>query len=150
LAEQEIDDMKSSSPSAIVASFWSAFAERQFERVFAEHLAEGCEFTLPGMPPLVGAEAIGALFQSYVRAFPDFAARTLHAIESGDTYAAETAFSGTHQGPLQTPQGALAPTFRKVTWQSADIVRTAGGKIVSWHVYHDPLPLLAQLGVAAV
>jgi ketosteroid isomerase-like protein len=35
-----------------------------------------------------------------------------------------------------------------VGWQSADIVRVHDGKITSWHVYHDPMSMLAQLGVA--
>jgi predicted ester cyclase len=137
-----------SSPASIVTAFWTAFAERRFERLFADYLAPSCVFVMPGGPPLEGQEAIGGMFRAYVRAFPDFACRTVHAIESGDTYAAETAFSGTHKGPLATPQGELPPTGRKVSWQSADIVRVEGGKIVSWHVYHDPLPMLAQLGLA--
>lgn len=136
------------SPSAVVESFWRAFAARDLARAFDEHMTPDCEFVMPGAPPMHGAGPIGAMFEAYVRAFPDFAAATLHAIESGDTYAAETRFTGTHRHALQTPQGEIPPTQRTVSWQSADIVRVRGGRIASWHVYHDPIPLLAQLGVA--
>ena len=68
-------------------------------------------------------------------------------IESGDTYAGEARYTGTHRGVLATPQGELPPTGQRVSWDSADVVRVADGKIVSWHIYHDPLRLLAQLGV---
>ena len=95
-----------------------------------------------------GEAQILGMFQAYLSAFPDFAVHTLHAIESADTYAAESRFEGTHRGPLVSSQGNIPATGRRVSWQSADIVRVSDGKIVSWHVYHDPIPLLAQLGVA--
>ena len=139
--------MSKSTPSSIVESFWSAFAGRRLTEAFRDHMAPDCEFILPGSPPLRGEAQIRRMFEAYVSAFPDFAKETLHAIESGDTYAAETRFAGTHRAPLATPQGTIPATGRRVTWQSADMVRTRDGKIVSWHVYHDPIPLMAQLGV---
>lgn len=134
------------SPSRVVASFWSAFLARRLDEVFARHMADECEFVMPGMPPLRGAEQVRPVLEAYLQAFPDFGFQTLHAVESGDTYAAETRFTGTHTGALPTPQGPIAPTGRAVSWQSADIVRVRGGQIASWHVYHDPIALLAQLG----
>jgi predicted ester cyclase len=103
---------------------------------------------MPGMPPLRGAGAIRQMFEAYAKALPDFTCTPTHAIESGDTYAAEARYEGTHRGPLATPQGELPPTGRRVSWQSADLVRVAGDKIVSWHVYHDPFAVLTQFGVA--
>lgn len=139
--------MSAKSPGEVVRTFWKVFGERRFDDVFRDCVGADCEFVMPGAPPMRGAQAIRQLFEAYTRAFPDFACATLHAVEGGDTYAAETRFSGTHSGPLRTPQGELRPTGRTVTWTSADIVRVTDGKIVSWHVYHDPIPLLAQLGV---
>ena len=81
-----------------------------------------------------------------VRAFPISPARRSHGIEQGDTFAGEARYTGTHRAPLATPQGEV-PATRSGAWQSADIVRVAGGKIVSWHVYHDPIAIMAQLGV---
>ena len=140
--------MSKSSPTHVIDSFWSAFATRRLDEVFAQHMTSDCEFVMPGAPLLKGAAAIRGMFEAYVAAFPDFARQALHAIESDDTYAAETRFTGTHHGALRTPQGELPATGRKVSWQSADIVRVRDGKIASWHVYHDPMPLLVQLGVA--
>jgi ketosteroid isomerase-like protein len=136
------------SPSEIVSSFWSAFEAGRMDDLIRDHVAERCVFVMPGSPPLTSAAAIRGMFEAYRVAFPDFAHRTLHAIESGDTYAAETAYSGTHRGALVSPAGAIPPTGREVRWQSADVVRVEDGKITSWHVYHDPTPMLAQLGVA--
>jgi ketosteroid isomerase-like protein len=133
-------------PKQIVESFWKQFRS---DTVVRDFIADHCELVMPGMPPLRGHAAIGQMFAAYARALPDFACKILHAIESGDTYAGEARYSGTHRGPLATPQGELPPTGNAVTWDSADIVRVEDGKIVSWHIYHDPLRLLAQLGVVA-
>ena len=136
------------SAKEVVHGFWKAFGTRSFDQVFTDLVADDCTFVMPGAPPLVGVAQIRGMFEAYVRAFPDFASAPVHEIESGDTYAGETKFTGTHKGPLATPHGELPPTGRAVSWQSADIVRVRDGKIASWHVYHDTMPLLAQLGVA--
>ena len=139
--------MTNQTPKAVVESFWKTFAARKLADAFSRHMTSDCELVIPGAPPLRGEAQIRAMFESYVEAFPDFTCETVHAIEAGDTYAAETRFAGTHRGPLVTPQGAIPATGRRVSWQSADIVRMRDGKIASWHVYHDPTPFLAQLGV---
>src|SRR5262245_39814742 len=133
-------------PTEIVNAFWTAFAARRLDDALAR-LTEDCEFVMPGAPPMTGHAQIRPLFEAYLHAFPDFSCDTSHAIESGNTYAAETSFRGTHKGPLRTPGGEVPPTGREVRWQSADIVRVRDGRIASWHVYHDPMPLLVQLGV---
>jgi ketosteroid isomerase-like protein len=60
---------------------------------------------------------------------------------------AKLARTGTHRGVLRTPLGEVGPTGKTVTWQSADIVQFRSGRIAVWHVYHDTLPFLAQLGL---
>ena len=140
--------MTTPAPTAVIRLFWQTFSARDFDALVRDSVSPDCEFVMPGAQPLRGSAAIRGMFEAYARAFPDFTCEPVHAIESGDTYAAETRFSGTHEGVLRTPQGDIPPTGRRVTWQSADIVRVAAGKIVSWHVYHDTIPLLAQLGVA--
>jgi predicted ester cyclase len=111
-------------------------------------MTDDCEMTMPGAPAMRGLASIRATLEAWTRALPDLAPETIVAVEQGDVYAAETRFSGTHTGPMRTPQGELPPTKRRVTWQSADVVRVRGGKICAWHVYHDPVALFAQLGVA--
>lgn len=135
-------------PKQIVGWFWTGFAERRFDSLMHELIAESCEIVMPGMPPLCGHAPIRQMFEAYARAFPDFAWSPLCELESGDLYAGEARYRGTHRAPLAIPQGELPATGRTVTWESADIVRIADGKIISWHIYHDPIKLFAQLGVA--
>jgi ketosteroid isomerase-like protein len=70
-----------------------------------------------------------------------------HFVESEGAIAVELEVTGTHTGPMQTPQGTVPPTGKKVVWDSCDYVRTRGGKIVSLHVYHDSVPFLTALGL---
>src|SRR5262245_59448368 len=144
---QEATIMSTKSPAEVVRTFWTAFSARRFDEIFRDVMATDCEFVMPGAPPMKGSGAIRAMFEAYARAFPDFGWSPIHGIEQGDTFAGEAKYSGTHRAPLATPQGEIPPTGKVVTWQSADIVRTSGGKIVSWHVYNDPLAIMAQLGV---
>ena len=130
--------------SAKVEKFWAAIEGGDLAGA-GELLAPDCEFTMPDIPALNGAEAVRGMFETWLAALPDMRHRTVHQIERGDTYAAETHFTATHTGALRTPAGDLPPTKRRLAWQSADIIRFRGGRIVSWHVYHDPAALLGQL-----
>jgi ketosteroid isomerase-like protein len=145
--DQEAITLSTKSPAEIVRTFWNAFSTRRFDEIFRDVMASDCEFIMPGAPPMKGAPAIRAMFEAYARAFPDFTWSLIHGIEHGDTFAGEATYTGTHRAPLATPQGEVPATGKVVAWQSADIVRIAAGKIVSWHVYNDPLAIMAQLGV---
>jgi ketosteroid isomerase-like protein len=72
-----------------------------------------------------------------------------HVVEASDFVVLELEVTGTHTGPMQTPQGTVPATGKKVIWDSCDVVQVRGGKIASWHVYHDTMPMLTALGVVA-
>ena len=127
-----------------VEGFWSDFEAGRIGDAVAR-LGDDCEFVMPGAPPMRGLAALRPFFEGWRSAFPDMRHETAHAIESGATYAAETDFRGTHRGALRSANGELPATGREVRWRSADVLRFADGKIVSWHVYHDPGVLFAQL-----
>jgi predicted ester cyclase len=64
-----------------------------------------------------------------------------------DAAAVELVFMGTHTGPLATPNGVIPPTGRRVTLQSASILRFKEGLIASEHAYPDQLDFMTQLGL---
>jgi predicted ester cyclase len=130
-----------------IEAFWKAFEKGEMDRIIAEMVTDDVEFTMPGAPKLKGAREVRGLWEAWRAAFPDMRHETVHAVEQGDTYAAETRFAGTHTGTLRGAQGEVPPTNKTIRWESADVIRIAGGKIASWHVYHDQLPFLAQLGL---
>jgi predicted ester cyclase len=130
-----------------LSAFWSAFERGELDRIEAELMSPDIEFVMPGAPKLRGVKQVRQLWESWKAAFPDMKHQTVHAIEGADTYAAETHFTATHTGTLRSAQGEIAPTGKAIRWESADIVRLKDGKIASWHVYHDQMAMLGQLGL---
>jgi ketosteroid isomerase-like protein len=133
------------SAKQIVEQFWAHFESGNFAAL-TDSIDADCHFRMPGME-VRDRNALLGMLTAYHTAFPDMRHRALHSVESGDTVAIELTVEGTHTGPMQTPQGTIPATGRKVTWESCDYVRIRDGKIFSWHVYHDPTPFFAALGV---
>ena len=107
-------------------------------------LAADVQQTGPGWD-LRGVDATKELLGAYLVAFPDMRHHVVSWAETGDTVALELRVIGTHTGPLQTPQGALAPTGRTITFRSCDMITVRDGRISSWHVYFDQMSFLAQV-----
>jgi predicted ester cyclase len=60
----------------------------------------------------------------------------------------ELTWKGTHQGPLQTPNGAIAATGQRIEVRACAIVEIAGEKARAQRHYFDMATLFQQLGVA--
>ena len=94
-----------------------------------------------------GAEAVMNYFKASRRAFPDQANEPILLRAMEDAVLAEFWLTGTHQGPIQTPQGELAPTGKKIRVRMAAIFEFAPGGtgIVCERVYFDSATILRQL-----
>jgi predicted ester cyclase len=96
---------------------------------------------------LRGLDAIAQDFRSLFRAFPDLTFAHRHRLFEGDVAAVEYTFSGTHQGALDLPEGALEPTGRGITLECASFLRVAeDGRIAEERRYYDLAGFLGQLG----
>ena len=103
--------------------------------------------TMPGGLQIVGREQVRGLLQGYVTALPDMSHRIVRFVETGDACAVEIVVSGTMTGPLQTPQGPIPPTGKKVSLAACDVVTVKDGRIATWSAYFDNLDFMTQLGV---
>lgn len=128
----------------IVEQLWSVIESQDFDAL-GRLVDEDFHWVMPGMD-LRGLPALRQLLTAYVTAMPDLAHRTVNSSEQGDTVAVEIEITGTHTGPFQTPQGTLPPTGNPVLLRACDVVRVRGGKVISWHAYYDPAPLMIALG----
>jgi ketosteroid isomerase-like protein len=129
----------------IVDQVWEAMETKQLDKL-ASLLDAELHFKMPGMEGR-GIEPFKQMLTGYLTAFPDLSHRVKAEIEMGDWIAVELDASGTHTGPMHTPNGTVAATGKKVVWESCDFVRVRNGKILSWHVYHDPTQMLTALGM---
>ena len=131
-------------------------AEKQIS-IFNAHDAEGwtnsyaedATVSDPGYPePLRGREAIRKDIDAFFTAFPDMQFTVTDVITDGDKFVVEGTGTGTHQGPLQGPQGEIPPTNKRITTQFVAIGRVDGSDlIVEERRYYDQASLFEQLGL---
>ena len=94
-----------------------------------------------------GEEAVRGYFRTSRQAFPDQGNEVIALRPLENAVLAEFWLTGTHLGPLQTPQGALAPTGRKIRVRMAAVFEfePGGSGIVCERVYFDSASVLRQL-----
>ena len=129
----------------LTTEFWELFESGRLGDL-SERMDADVHFKMPGFDNR-GREALMGMLGAYREAFPDLKHNELSYIESGDSIAVELVAEATHTGPMHTPQGTVPATGKRVRWESCDIIRVKNGKIVSWHVYHDPSSFYAALGL---
>lgn len=115
-----------------------------FRTVFADDV----KVELPGSA-FEGVDGLLATIEVFYTAFPDIklTPRQVWADENG--VVAEQVFTGTHTGPLATPEGEVPPTGKPVTFGLIDTFLVgADGKVTDHRVYYDNLSFLTQLGLA--
>lgn len=95
-----------------------------------------------------GREAIVKYWRAFFEAFPDLQGRDEFKAEAGDTAINEWSVAGTHSGPLETPEGTIPATGKRVTLRGCDALTVRNGLIQSHRAYYDQLGMMAQLGLA--
>jgi len=105
-----------------------------------------CE-TLTPNGPANGVEAFRAMGEAFRIAAPDNRLEVLHTFEAGDTIIVEGVYSGTHTGPLASPEGTIPATGRSFSFPYVDILQARDGKFVSHRIYWDNFTFLSQLGL---
>jgi ketosteroid isomerase-like protein len=123
-----------------------ALADARDRDSFEALIAPDAEFEMPGMSAR-GREAIGGFGRAWDRAFTGGRHTIRNVVEEGEGVVVEVGWTGTHAGPLVTPQGEIAATDRAVSLGHVLVVRVADNLVASTHVYLDMLGLMSQLGL---
>ena len=117
---------------------------------FASVYAEDVVVYDPQYPePMRGREAVRQDMVAFVRTFPDLHVEVHAILQDGPTYAYEGTMTGTHQGPLATPDGGEIPaTHKRVEMRFGLFAQlNREQKIAEERRYYDLAGLLAQLGI---
>lgn len=101
----------------------------------------------PGGVSLSGIEEVAVWIGVFWRAFPDLRHEILTSVESGDRASAEVRFTGTHTGPMASPDGDIPPTGKPFDFTYTHTTEFADGAVASDHVVYDQLGFLSQLGL---
>jgi ketosteroid isomerase-like protein len=119
---------------------------QEFDRI-DEVLADDFQVRVVGMT-FTGHDEVRGMLTSFYTAFPDLVHHLEAVIETTDPD--ETVFeirvTATHRGPYQGPAGELPATGNAIEWFSGNVIRSQGGKLKSWNIYLDQVPVLTQVG----
>jgi len=126
--------------------FVAAFNAHDESALHAIH-ADDIKFNAPGGYKATNAKDATAYAMTWLKAFPDGKMKVRSEILSGPWVVQEIVMEGTHTAPLDSPTGAIAPTYKKVVGYGVQILRVEDGKIAEARVYFDQLDQLSQLGL---
>ncbi len=80
-------------------------------------------------------------------AFPDVIGTITNTIELGDQVVQEITWTGTHNGPLATPDGEIPATGKSQTTPAVMVSEYDGDQLKESRHYFDMMSLMAQIGV---
>ncbi|MCB0079776.1 MAG: DUF4440 domain-containing protein [Caldilineaceae bacterium] len=133
--------------AALSAELHQRFSENDLEGA-AEMADENIKMIGYGLGlDLEGREQFLKFMQARKRAFPDITVEHTNLVVQGDQVVVEFVATGTHTGPLMTPNGEIAATGKPVTLHVVEIHTWKDGKLVNLIQYQDPTSPLRQIGV---
>ena len=95
---------------------------------------------------LKGVDDVLTAWKGWATAIPDSRATFQSELVSGNTAVLEITWTGTHDGPLQTPDGEIPPTGKKIELRAVQVVDVANNRVKSVRQYFDMGTLLQQIG----
>jgi predicted ester cyclase len=128
------------------ARFVAAFNAHD-EKALNELHSDDIKFNAPGGFKATNAKEATAYATTWLKAFPDGKMKVRSEITSGPWVVQEVLMEGTHTGPLESPTGKIAPTYKKVVGYGVQLLRVENGKIAEARIYFDQLDQLIQLGL---
>jgi steroid delta-isomerase-like uncharacterized protein len=132
----------------IVQALYDRYNEKDLDGAVAD-VAEDAELVDPGLgQTFSGRDGVRAWLQTFATAFPDSTARPTRMLADGDNVATEHVGTGTHTGPLASPEGEVPPTGRPIELRFGEFFELRDGKITRMTVYWDTASLARQLGLA--
>ena len=109
-----------------------------FEELFADAFVD--HTTQPGTTP--DKAGVRKLYTYMRQAFPDFRAEIHWQLVDGDRVTTYKTYYGTHEGAFL----GIAPTHRKIHFESVDVMRVQNGKITDHWGVGNLLSLMQQIG----
>lgn len=85
------------------------------------------------------------LSRGWRKAFPDARGTIKNIFASGDRAVAEIVWEGTHRGDLESAEGKLPASGKRISVPASMVVRVKDGRISESHHYFDMQTLLGQI-----
>jgi len=117
------------------------------ERRIRELNGENTVFEAPGDVRVEGRDAATEYAMGWLRAFSDARITVHNELADGDWVVQEFTFTGTHDGTLASPAGAISATHKTLNGRGVQIFRVEGGKVADTRLYFDQVQVMTQLGL---
>lgn len=124
-----------------------AYNERDFDK-FKKLVSPDLIFNeMPTGRVVRGIDEFQLIWDVWTTAFPDNQGALLNSVGFGDKEILELSWSGTHNGPLVTPEIEIPPTGNKFSNVPAcQVVDVHEGKVTKINHYFDILSIMHQYG----
>ena len=109
-----------------------------FEQLFADDFVD--HTTQPGTTP--DQAGVRKLYTYLRQAFPDLHAEIHWPLADGERVPTFKTYHGTHEGPFL----GIAPTHRKIQFETVDVMRVQNGKMTDHWGGRQPVVLMQQIG----
>ncbi|HVU72110.1 MAG TPA: ester cyclase [Mycobacteriales bacterium] len=130
--------------TALTDRYYAALNSRDWA-AYDELFSADAALEGPGGASGNGADAMRAFDRGFVAAASDFRLTALTVYAAGDRIAYELHATGTHDGPLATPQGDIAASGNPVSVKGVGVFEIRDGRIAAQRVYFDRLALVEQM-----
>jgi len=123
-----------------------AFNDRNLERG-ERNVTSDFEWTIvPFDRTFRGPKGYVECNQLWIDGFPDGKMKVLRVITQGDVAVLEFNGKGTNTGPLEGPQGKIAPSGKQFEMPFVDVFEFKGDKLHRGRTYFDAATMLRKLG----
>ena len=123
-----------------------AYNEKDWDRARAALAPEVVYEEVGTHRKLKGVDDVLTAWKGWATAISDSRATFQSELVSGNTAVLEITWTGIHDGPLQTPNGEIAPTGKKIELRAIQVVDVANDRVKSVRQYFDMGTLLQQIG----
>jgi len=130
----------------LVEAFNRTFNTRAWDRAAAV-LSPDVASTAPGVGTVIGIEPFIAFAKGFAVALPDSRLEADTLIVDGNRVVVEGRYTGTHTGPLVTPQGEVPGSGRSLNLPYTDVFEIEAGRIARHRTYYDQMEMAQQLGL---
>jgi steroid delta-isomerase-like uncharacterized protein len=117
------------------------------EKALQELHADDIKFNAPGGFKATNGKDATGYAMTWLKAFPDGKMKVRSEITSEPWVVQEIAMEGTHTAPLESPNGPIPATYKKVVGYGVQLLKVEDGKITEARIYFDMLDQMTQLGL---
>ncbi len=139
--------MSAQDNAVLARRVYQLFSEDKFDQVL-DLVQEDVEAVIvPFGMTFNGRSGFIDFMKGWKNAFPDLVIQVSNQVATDDQVVSEITAKGTHNGPLQTPTGAVPPTGRPVDFTVCEVWKVKNGRMAALRNYQDAASLMRQLGL---